>query len=42
VKLEYSKQRGMEGAPESGKESSHSTHASGMNEYEGEVSLRDM
>jgi len=26
-------QRGMEAAPENGKELSHSTHANGMNEY---------
>jgi hypothetical protein len=27
------KQRGMEEAPENGKESSHSAHANGMNEW---------
>ena len=30
-------QKGKEEAPENGKESSHSAHAKGMNEYTGKV-----
>ena len=33
--------RGMEEAPESGKESSHSAHAKGMNEWNGHLSHMD-
>ena len=33
MERESIKQRGMEEAPEIGKESSHSAHANGMNEY---------
>jgi len=33
------KQRGKEGAPENGKESSYSAHADGMNEYTSAVSF---